>query len=232
MTASQKFLEYIKLLESNYAYISIAGGAGTGKTTLALSILSKLMKGGKSIWIQASEKFPKKRLTDMLKDQPLLLSYLMKNILIFPSKATFKNYSEQVFFLNSIILKKQILPPEIKFMIIDNISHHLRYESTKYKDINQKCLLFNKFFEQQIYPLIMFCKRQNISLIMIHEQSFNPKLGKNVLYFHKLFSRIKSLNIFLSKQSFKDKNLMKISLNNHSTSLNYKISQEGIVIIN
>jgi hypothetical protein len=76
----------------------------------------------------------------------------------------------------------------------------------------------------------MRCLRENIALILIHEVSFNPALGKIQPFFNKLYSRIQAVRITLSK-SFKSKvKTMEIECGDNSNGLKikYEIIDSGI----
>lgn len=59
----------------------------------------------------------------------------------------------------------------------------------------------NFFFDNLLYPLIMFCQREDITLILIHESTFDFVNQKNRFFFYKLYERILALNINLFKSS-------------------------------
>lgn len=182
--------------------ISISGKAGTGKTTLGLQIVSNVLTNeisyeNRCIWIQASEIFPKKRLISLFKKSPGMLNYLLRNIFIYPVQKPFSNYKDQSNFFNQLV--SLILPSNVKFIVIDNVSHHLRFAISLYTDIKRRAILFDQFFSSQLFPLIMRCLRENIVLILLHEVSFDPALGKIQPFFNKLYSRIQAVNIKLSK---------------------------------
>jgi hypothetical protein len=77
----------------------------------------------------------------------------------------------------------------------------------------------------------MRCLRDNVVLILIHEVSFDPVLGKTQPFFNKLYSRIQSVNVTLSK-SFKS-NIKRMDIECGGTSIewkfNYEIKDSGIL---
>jgi len=68
-------------------------------------------------------------------------------------------------------------------------------------------------------------------LILIHEVSFVPASGKTKPFFSKLYDRIDSININLSKSKTMGSGLkqMEISSKGTSTKFVYKIGESGIV---
>jgi len=218
--------------------ISVSGESGTGKTTLALQLVASALTqqdafDDQAVWIQASEQFPKKRLCTFFKSSNKTPEALMKKIFLYPITTPFLRYEDQSAFLRT--LRSAILPYNTKYLVIDNISHHLRLAASRCFDIKQKTALLDDFFDSQLFPLIMRCLREEIVLILIHEVSFDPKLGKNQPFFNKLYSRINSVNVCLSKPfNFKSKTkLMElVSKGNKITSeLKYQILEQGISLV-
>ena len=221
------------LSQRNRSIISISGKSGTGKTTLGLQFVSTILTREKPyesscIWIQASEQFPKKRLVSLFKDSPDKIDYLLKNIFVYPVKKPFSHYREQSTFFNE--LGTLLLPFNVKFMVIDNISHHLRFAASLNSDIKRKVILLDQFFSSQLFPLIMRCLRESIVLILIHEVSFDPALGKTQPFFNKLYSRIQTVSITLSKKFHSNVKKMEIDCGDKSNgrNLDYKIRDSGI----
>lgn len=198
------FFSYIyNLSQRTQSIISISGESGTGKTTLALQIISTILTRdtpckNSCVWIQASEPFSKKRLTVLFKNFPGKINYLLRNVFVHPGKKPFSNYNEQSLFLSNI--GTSLLPSNAKFIVIDNISHHLRFAASMYSDIRRRNIALDRFFNSQLFPLIMRCLRENLVLILIHEVSFDPNLGRNQPFFNKLYSRIQAVNISLSSR--------------------------------
>ena len=212
--------------------ISLAGKSGTGKTTLALQLVSALMTleepyRDQSVWIQASEQFPKKRLKSLFKTYPDKINYLLKNFFIAPGLKPFSNYQEQSSYFRQ--LKTIIFPNYVKIIVIDNISHHLRYIIASNADYKERGAILDEFFGVQLFPLIMRCLREKIVLILIHEVSFDPSSGKTKPFYSKLYDRIDSLNVNLSKAIGSGLNQMEISSKGTSTKFAYEIRDSGIV---
>jgi RecA/RadA recombinase len=219
--------------------ISISGESGTGKTTLALQLIaSELTKevtydnlDNKTVWIQASEQFPKNRLRTFFKSSNGKFDALLKKIFLYPVSSPFLSYEDQSTFLTA--LGSIILPFSTKYLVIDNISHHLRFAASCCSNIRQKMALLDEFFSSQLFPIIMRCLREEIVLILIHEVSFDPSLGKNQPFFNKLFSRINSVNVCLSKQfQSKSKRMELISRDDKILrDVKYEIKERGISLV-
>ena len=212
--------------------ISIAGKSGTGKTTLALQSVSTLMTLEKPyrnqcVWIQASEQFPKKRLKSLFKSYPDKINYILKNIFVTPGIKPFSNYQQQSAYFRK--LKTTIFPNSVKIIVIDNISHFLRYIIASNSDIKKRGAIMDEFFSLQLFPLIMRCLREKIILILIHEVSFNPSSGKTKPFYSKLYDRIDAINVNLSKTMGSGLKQMEISSKGTSTKFVYEIGESGIV---
>ncbi len=121
------FLEGIKKLLSYSTILSISGESGTGKTSLALHLIGELLsKEDSCIWVQASEKFPNTRLSQLFEGQKL--QEIKSKTYIIPKERPIQTYLEQTRIIQNLIHPDTILPPNIKIIVIDNISHHLRFE--------------------------------------------------------------------------------------------------------
>jgi len=212
--------------------ISIAGKSGTGKTTLALQFVSTLMTLEKPyrnqcVWIQASEQFPKKRLRSLFETYPNKVNYILKNIFVAPGIKPFSTYQGQSAYFRK--LKTTIFPNNAKFIVIDNISHHLRFTASDQSSFKERGAILDEFFSVQLFPLIMRCLREKKILILIHEVSFDPSSGKTKPFFSKLYDRIDSININLSKTIGSGLKQMEISSKGTSTKYIYEIRDSGIV---
>ncbi|NVM17000.1 MAG: hypothetical protein HWN80_04740 [Candidatus Lokiarchaeota archaeon] len=221
------------LSHKNRSVISISGKSGTGKTTLGIQLVGTILTSersydGSCVWVQASEQFPKKRLVSLFKDSPGKIDYLLKNIFVYPPKKPFSNYREQSTFFND--LGTLSLPSNAKFVVIDNISHHLRFAVSLYSDIKRRSILLDRFFNSQLFPLIMRCLRDKIVLILIHEVSFDPASGRTQSFFNKLYSRIQTVTITLSKRFNSSVKMMEIECGDTSNGrkLNYEIRDSGL----
>jgi ABC-type dipeptide/oligopeptide/nickel transport system ATPase component len=217
--------------------VSISGESGTGKTTLALQLITSTLIDGnfddQAVWIQASEQFPKKRLISLFHNVKGKSSAYLKKIFLFPTSTPFLTYEEQSTFLTT--LGVVMLPFNTKYLVIDNISHHLRLATSCCSNYRQRTALLDEFFSSQLFPIIMRCLREDIVLILIHEVSFDPVLGKNRMFFNKLYSRINSVNVFLSKpfrNTSKTKRMeLKLRDNETTSELRYKILERGISLV-
>ena len=236
MLTELNFLKGIQKLLSRHNIVSISGESGTGKTTLALQLIGKLLtykepNTDSCIWIQASEQFPIKRLTHIFKENPAELDYLTVNVYIIPQNKPIHNYEEQTSVLQMIINPTSIIPPSLKYIVIDNISHHVRYKITQYTTPKEVTSLLDSFYETQLMPLILFCKRHEIILILIHEFSYSPSLQKNRPFFYKLYDRINTIDILLSKIHNSNKKNLDISFNNLNWNFQIILEDKGITIV-
>ncbi len=238
MIEQNSILEGFKNLFLKENVIFISGKSGTGKTTLALYLVGNFLTfkepyNGRCIWIQSSEAFPKKRLQSIFYEFPRKAEYLGKNVLVIPKGGTCRDLKDQSMYFEKIINPDSILPPNIKFIVVDNISKHLRYTIGRSLDIKEKTRYINQFFNNDLFPLIMFCNRENINLILLHEVSYNPELDRDLPFLYKnIYSKIDSVNIELkAKFSTRDK-LMKISFDDSFLNFEYIIQDNGIVWYN
>lgn len=225
------FISQIFDLSKKNSFISIAGKSGTGKTTLALQFVSTLITIEKPyrdqcVWIQASEEFPKKRLNTLFESQPDKINYALKNIFVAPGIKPFSNYQEQSIYFRR--LKTTVFPNNAKFIVIDNVSHHLRFAASTYSDFKERGTILDEFFSVQLFPLIMRCLREKIVLILIHEVSFDPTSGKTKPFFSKLYDRIDSINVSLSIPMGSGLKQMEVSSKDTSKKFAYEIKDSGI----
>jgi len=226
------FISHVFDLAKKNGLISIAGKSGTGKTTLALQFVSTLMTlenpyRNQCVWIQASEQFPKKRLRSLFESYPDKVDYVLKNIFVAPGIKPFSTYQGQSAYFRK--LKTVIFPNDARFIVIDNISHHLRFFASSHSGFKERGVILNEFFSVQLFPLIMRCLREKIVLILIHEVSFVPSSGKIKPFFSKLYDRIDSINIYLSKTMGSSLKQMEVSSKGTSTKFVYEIGESGIV---
>jgi RecA/RadA recombinase len=231
MISKIQFLDGVKQLFSYGDPISISGESGTGKTTLALYLVGNCLKDGeRCIWIQASELFPVKRLETLFEKQSDTLDYLRENIFVIPKDQVVHTYQEQCTLLQNIVSPSSILPPDLRFIVIDNISHHLRYRITHYNKISDVSQLLDKFYEDQLMQLMLFCRRANIDLILIHEVTYDPKTSQLRPFFYKLYDRIKTVDLILSNRFNRTEKQLTISVPEFTKKFTYTLEQRGIVI--
>jgi hypothetical protein len=223
----------ISELISRFLLINLYGKAGTGKTTYALQLLGDLLLNSNSkhnyaIWMQAYESFPKKRLKAMYGHRNTLFEYLQNHVLIIPKKPQKDYYALSKLLLN-FSSQKVPIASQTKVIIIDNISHHLRYEISKYTDISLVTALLDDFFDSIIFPLLFFCGRNRIKLILTHEVSYNPTRQKTVMFNHHLFDNLKALNIELTKDIFTKKRYINFRFNNIEKKYDFKLDEKGLI---
>ena len=228
------FLAVMHKLMVRHKILNISGESGTGKTTFALQLVGNFLTHTYTfeeccIWVQASEAFPIRRLSSMFNNFPGKFSYLQKNIFITPRNATLNTYFDQSQLLVNIINEHSNLPPNLRYIVIDNISHHLRYEISKYKDIKLITSLIDDFYDSQLLPLIMFCQREGICLLLIHEVSYDPNSGKNRSFLFKLYDRLDTIKIELEYICNKRDRRARIFTQDHCQEFKYTLHDSGLV---
>ncbi|MFX0106024.1 MAG: hypothetical protein ACFE75_11100 [Candidatus Hodarchaeota archaeon] len=232
-----KFIEGIQKLLAYHNILSISGESGTGKTTLGLYLIGNIITNSEPfkdscIWIQASELLPIKRLNQIFEESPKKVAYLKENIFVIPKGRVLYTYEAQSTLIQNLLLPSAILPPNLRCIVIDNISHHLRYKLIQYNNPKDLSSLLNIFYETQLMPLILFCKRNNIILILIHEVTYSPKLERIRPFFYKLYDRIKTIDIVLSNTVHNDnKKKISISFNKITWNFMYTLENRGIVLL-
>lgn len=231
MHVQKPLIPYLEKLISNHSVVSISGASGTGKTSLSLYLIGNLVEDPSCcVWIQASESFPKARMTSMLGDAKEQIEYVLQNTYIIP-KRPFESYSDQVTFFLPFVSGDTIFPPDLQFIIIDNISHHLRYELSTTTDITEKVRLLDTFYESIISPLILKCQREKVILILIHEVTFDVNTQRTRPFFYKLYDRIKSLQIILNKSLFSKERTMDINTGKKTVSFDFTMQEDGFYLI-
>ncbi len=227
MLSQNKILEELQKILDKITVVNLSGESGTGKTSFALYLIGHLLRNDHyCIWVQASEPFPKKRLETMYGNNQKKLYILKNQILVAPDRC-FATLDTQSEFMIKITHKNYLFPPDLQFIVIDNISHHLRFRFSKVEEISEKILLYDRFYTSELLPLILRCSREKIILILIHEVSFNMNLQRNQPFFNRLYERIKGLNIVLKQSLYSKKQVMDISAENKKVSLGFKIEDNG-----
>ncbi len=224
--------EGLKRIISKNRIISISGASGLGKTTLTQYLLGRLLIDFRTqeyccYWIQASEAFSRKRLSKLFEKTPVELEYIKNNVYILPGKKPCISYLEQNTILKQIWSEDAIISPDLKFVVIDNISNHLRHEISKSPNIESTVSLIDGFFEHQLQPLIMFCQREDITLFLIHEATYDPKSDRQAPFCHKLYDRIETVDIVLNKEFSTQEKIMHINVGDTSFSTKYILCDEG-----
>jgi len=236
MQVEVDFFIGMKRLLSYHNIISISGESGTGKTTLALQLIGTFLTCKKPysdscVWIQASEHFPLKRLVQIFHEQKERLEYIQENIFVIPQNSPIHTYDQQSLIIQHIIGPLANIPPSLKYIVIDNISHHLRYKLTQYNSPKDISSLQDMFYETQLMPFILFCKRNDIVLILIHEVTYSPKLERTRPFFYKLYDRIKTIDIVLGNIYNAEKKNLQILADNIKWTFQYALEQRGIVVL-
>lgn len=222
-----------KLLTYNNV-ISISGESGTGKTALALQLIGRFLTYEEPftdtcVWIQASEKFPLRRLTQLF-SQKKRLEYVQENILVIPRLHPIRTYVQQSSLIQQLLTPDFDLPPSLKYIVLDNISHHLRYELTKYNNAKDISSLLNTFYETQLMPLMLFCTQHKITLILIHEVTYSPKHQCNRPFFYKLYDRIDMINFVLHNILNQNRKNLQITYDEIEWNFQYSIGPHGVAI--
>ena len=200
-----------EVLEKN-TVVHLSGKSGTGKTSFALYLIGQLLKDDDyGIWIQASESFPKKRFEIMYGTNQKHFNVLKNQLLVTPEKS-FSSFENQSRFMKKFGSEEFLYPPDVQFIVIDNISHHLRFHLSNIKEIGEKVFFLDNFYSSELQPLILRCSRERIALILIHEVSFNMRLKQNLPFFNKLYERIKGINIVLRQSPITKKLVMEFML--------------------
>jgi len=232
MTQQNLILDGIKEIFQDNTVISISGKSGTGKTSLALylvgSYLTSVIPHNEScVWVQASEPFPKKRLKTMFRD--INLKYLINNIFINPGNGPFTSYQQQLEKLARFTNNTFLLPPDLKFIVIDNISHHLRFKISQVSDMEQRSYLINRFYDMVLNPLILRCQRESINLVLIHEVSFDVKAQRTRPFFSKLYNRIRGVNITLLRSFISSQRTIELAYGDRKLIFNFVLANNGFI---
>lgn len=234
MKLQDQIFKGITELFRGFTVISISGRAGTGKTSLTLYLIGSIITSitpfkDTCIWVQASEQFPIKRLKTLFRNDGEKLEYLTNNIFIIPKLRSYSTYEKQVEQLKLFSEKDFLYPPDIKFIVIDNISHHLRFKISQVTDIAQRSSVINNFYEKVLNPLIFRCQREEINLILIHEVTFDIESQHTRPFFFKLYERINGVNISLSRLSNSPFGKLDMTFDNISLSFGYSLTDEGFI---
>jgi hypothetical protein len=232
MLLQELIITSIRELFQEYTLISISGKAGTGKSSLSLYLIGNFLTsinpyGGSCVWVQASESFSKKRLESLFRGDKEKLRYLRNNIFITPGNGPFTSYEDQFHQLKKFSKKNFSFPPDIKFLVIDNISHHLRFKFSQILDTTQRSYLINDFYDIMLNPLIFRCQRENVNLILIHEVSFDVESQQTRPFFSKLYERIKGLHISLLKSFISDQRTIELAFNDRKLFFKFNLTDNG-----
>ena len=229
MLSQNKMLEGLQEILHKMTIVNLSGESGTGKTSLALYLASQFLEDkGCCIWVQASEPFPKRRLETMYGNNQKRLTAILNQILIAPNKC-FTTFDAQSEFMVKITRENYLFPPDLQFIVIDNISHHLRFKLSQVSEISEKILLLDRFYSSELLPLILRCSRENTILILIHEVSFNINLQRNQPFFNRLYERIKGLNIVLKQSLITKERVMELTIKSKLYSFGFEIKDNRFV---
>ena len=154
---------------------------------------------------------------------------MKKRILITPINKLCNSYEEQREILNQFQIYKVILPPNIRFIVIYNISYNLRFEINKSHNIADIPSIIDDFFCIQLFPLVIYCHRKQFTLILLHEITYNPKLDQNLKFLKNLYNQLDSLNVFLNDNPMDTYKKMEITIEDIKWFLNYLISNNGFI---
>lgn len=233
MLSETTFFESLQELFLRRKIVSISGESGAGKTNLALYLVGNLLHGEHScIWVQASESFPSKRLRQMLENFHEKLKHVEENIYIIPRKRTISSYPEQTKIFQHLIGPTTSLPPNLRYIVIDNVSHHLRLEITKHCEVSKVSSILNDFYDSCLFPLILYCNKNDVILMLLHEVTFVPSMEITRPFFYKLYNRIRAIDITLSNTYRSQEKKMTIKFDQFRWDLNYAICNRGILITN
>ncbi|MFW9822410.1 MAG: hypothetical protein ACFFE4_05720 [Candidatus Thorarchaeota archaeon] len=234
MKLQNQIFDGIKELFRDFTVISISGSAGTGKTSLTLCLVGSIITSitpfkDTCIWVQASEQFPIRRLKTLFRNDGEKLDYLISNIFVIPNLGPYSTYEKQIGQLRKFSENDFLFPPDIRFIVIDNISHHLRFKISQVTDLAQRSHVINGFYENVLNPLIFRCQREEINLILIHEATFDVESQHTRPFFFKLYERIKGVNISLSSLLNIPLRKMEMTFGNLSLSFDYTLTDEGFI---
>jgi hypothetical protein len=212
--------------------ISISGGAGTGKTSFAQFLVGNILTSnsfynGSCLWVQASELFSHRRLSQLFVNDRL--AYLKEKIYLYPHGKVLDAYDDLLNAISHLIDKDTILPPDLQFIVIDNISHHLRYKISQVQDISKVVATQDAFYDDLLLPLILYCQRTKIRLLLIHENTYVPKLGKNKPFFYKLYERISHPQLILGKSIITSTRSLLVQFETSSFELEFKLLDRGFL---
>jgi len=232
MTFQESVINSIENLFEENTLISISGKAGTGKSTLSLFLVGKFLTAthpyeGSCIWVQASDLFSKKRLHSLFSENGKQLMYITQNIFVTPGHGPFTSYSLQLESLKELSEEDYFLPPDIKFIVVDNISHHLRYKLSRVASPENRSSIINTYYDTVLTPLIFRCSREGITLILIHEVSFDVNSNQTRPFFAKLYERLQGVHITLLKSFVSNQRVLKVRFNDSQYTFKFNLNEKG-----
>lgn len=195
----------------NGIIIDIYGSSATGKTSLALQIISNSLKvGGKILFQDTTGSFRPERLVEIMKSLDLD-SKLLENVHV--SRIT--NTSQQIKYLSDIQKNN-----DLSLVVIDNISDLFSFEYSDEKKILEKNFTFMKYMHELSFIAI----KKKIPIIVINlVRSANDLEKENM---EKAISMYTHLKIKLSKHN--SKYLGELFLPDKKHEFFYTISKDGL----
>jgi hypothetical protein len=148
---------------------------------------------------------------------------------VVPGKRIIQNFTHQEIIFQTIIENLPIEPRRIKYIIVDNISHHLRKKILETNNIKKVTDFLDNFFNQQLFPLISFSLLHKIQMILIHESTYNPENEQEEAFSFNLFSRIDSLWIIMKKKVTGKEKIFEIKNSGSVNQFHYIIDAHGII---
>jgi len=195
----------------NGIILDIYGSSATGKTLLALQIISNSLKsGGKILFQDTTGSFRPERLLELMKSIDVD-SKLLENVHV--SRIT--NTSEQIKYLSEIQKNN-----DLSLVVIDNISDLFSFEYSDEKKILEKNITFMKYMHELSFIAI----EKKIPIIIINlVRSANDLEKENM---EKAISMYTHLKIKLSKHN--SKYLGELFLPDKKCEFSYTITKEGL----
>lgn len=232
MKSISRIISGFNSLISHNTVISISGSSGTGKSTLAQYLVGNYTLLETSIpvlcfWLQASQKFSKNRLKQLFGRDLERYSRVKESIFVSPREKPCSSYLEQSTLLIDLISKQHVFPNFLKFLVIDNISCHLRAEILNAPSFESKMHLQDDFFDDQLSKLVFMCFKMNVKLVLIHEMSYNPKKNENLPFLSNMYDRLGTTEFILESTFRKKYNMLTIKTGNFKKLFKFRIINEG-----
>ncbi len=78
-------------------------------------------------------------------------------------------------------------------------------------------------------PLIIRCNQIGVTLILIHEVTYDPKTSQTRPFFYKLYDRIKTIDFVLKNKINTTEKSLLLSIDKNHWPLSYNLMHNGIV---